>query len=160
MLAPLSLAGKLSNDPADLADDIHIAAASGTQLQEFFVRPDMVSSETWDVIAETIKWTRANADILCDSHAVGGDPGKGEVYGYASWSPRKGILAIRNPSDKTAAFNVCPQECFELPPAAAKRFIFQRQWTKKATKMQFQCASDGTHQVELKPFELIVLEAK
>ena len=30
------------------------------------------------------------------------DPGDGQPYGYASWSPRKGILALRNPGPKPA----------------------------------------------------------
>ena len=57
---------------------------------------------TWDVLAEAAKWSRSNSDVLVDTHWVGGDPGLGQVYGWASWSKRKAILALRNPSDQPA----------------------------------------------------------
>ncbi len=34
-------------------------------------------------------WSLANAEVLVDTHWIGGDPAKLEVYGYASWSPAK-----------------------------------------------------------------------
>ena len=34
------------------------------------------------------KWSRSNAmDVLVDTHWVGGEPFKLEVYGWASWTP-------------------------------------------------------------------------
>ena len=69
------------------------------------------------MLAEAARWSRANADVLVDTHWIGGDPGKLEVYGYASWSPRKGIVMLRNPSDRPQIFSwTCT--AFELPPDA------------------------------------------
>ena len=75
MLARRSLAGKLTNDPKDLIDDIRMAAASGTQLQEFFVTPAMMTPELWDAVAEASPGAR-NADVLVDTHGIGGDPAR------------------------------------------------------------------------------------
>lgn len=33
---------------------------------------------------------QARWDLSPDSRGIGGDPGKGEVYGFASWTPRMG----------------------------------------------------------------------
>ena len=112
MLARSSLAGKLTNDPKDVIDDIHMAAASGTQMQEFFVTSAMMTPELWDTVAETIGWMRANTDVLVDTHGIGGDPAKLQVYGYASWSPRKGVLVLRNPSDQRGKIAVDLQKAF------------------------------------------------
>ena len=68
--------------------------ADGTQLQELYITPAMLTPKMWDALAEAANWSRANADVLVDTHWIGGDPNRGEVYGYASWSPRKGIVAL------------------------------------------------------------------
>ena len=73
-------------------------------------RPD------WSVLAEAAKWSRANADVLVDTHWVGGDPSKHEVYGYASWSPRKGIVMLRNPDDRNVSFHSTSALRWNCPP--------------------------------------------
>jgi hypothetical protein len=160
MYAPLSLAGELSGDPKDVVDDIRMAAASGTQMQEFFVTPSMMTPELWDAMAEAIRWTRRNADVLVDTHAVGGDPGVGEVYGYASWSPRKGILVLRNPSDQPARFQVDLATAFELPAHAPKQYELVSPWRQPVAGGRIGTLQAGTpHRFELDPFEVLVLEA-
>ena len=160
MCAPLSLAGELSNDPKDLIDDIRMAAASGTQMQEFFVTPGMITPRLWDAVAEAVKWSQENADVLVDTHGVGGDPGVGEVYGYASWSPRKGILVVRNPGDRPAGFRVDLQSAFELPPGAPRRYRLQSPWKEPAgARPALTLQAAEPHAFELAPFEVLVLEA-
>lgn len=159
MCAPLDLAGKISNDPKDLIDDIHMAAASGTQLQEYFVRPAMIPAEVWDAMAETLSWMQQHADVLVDTHWIGGDPGKGEVYGYASWSPRKGILVLRNPADQPAQWAVDVQSVFELPHEAPRKYHFQQPW-QTADDRQAQVLEAGhPHVIRLAPFEVLTFEA-
>lgn len=159
MYAPLSLAAKLSNDPKDLVDDIRMAAASGTQMQEFFVTPDMMTDPLWDAAAEAIGWSRSNADVLVDTHGIGGDPGKREVYGYASWSPRKGILVLRNPSDGPAEYRVDLESAFELPKGACRSFRLTSPWKGEGGSAVTVNAREP-HTFELAPFEVLVLEAE
>jgi hypothetical protein len=161
MYAPLSLAANISNDPDDLVDDIRMAAASGTQMQEFFVTPDMMTAPLWDAAAEAIQWSRENADVLVDTHGIGGDPGKGEVYGYASWSPRKGILVLRNPSEKPARHQVDPADVFELPEGACRKFRLTSPWKDEAEARPALTLNAGeAHTFELAPFEVVVLDAE
>lgn len=159
MYAPLSLAAKISNDPDDLVDDIRMAAASGTQLQEFFVTPGMMTDRLWDAAAEAINWSHSNADVLVDTHGIGGDPGKGEVYGYASWSPRKGILVLRNPSDGPAKHRVDLESAFELPEGACRSFRLASPWKGEGGSAVTVNAGEP-HTFELAPFEVVVLEAE
>lgn len=159
MCAPLSDAGKLSNDPKDLIDDLHMAAASGTQLQEYFVRPSMIPSEVWDAMAETLGWMQRHADVLVDTHWIGGDPGKGEVYGYASWSPRKAILVLRNPTDRPAQLAVDVQTAFELPQGAVGRFVLKCPWQKSGDPSAPTLVAGRPHLFQLAPFEVQTFEA-
>jgi hypothetical protein len=160
MCAPLSLAGKLNNDPKDLRDDIRIAAASGTQMQEFFVTPSLMTPETWDAAAEAIAWARAHADVLVDTHGIGGDPGEGEVYGYAAWSRRKGIVVLRNPGEARARFEADLATLFELPDGAPRRYRLASPWNEPADRRApLTLDAAQRHTFALAPFELLVLEA-
>ena len=112
---------KLDRDPhGDFDDEIKSYFGSGTHLQEMYVTPALLSEKDWDLLAEAARWSRANADVLVDTHWVGGDPVKLEVYGWASWSPRKGILVLRNPSDRAQEFTLDVGQAFELPAGAAR----------------------------------------
>jgi len=159
MCAPLSLAADLSNDPKDLLDDIRMAAASGTQMQEFFVTPTMLTPDLWDAVAETIGWMRRNADVLVDTHGIGGDPAKGQVYGYASWSPRKGIVVLRNPADQPAQFGLETTTAFELPDGAPQRYTLRSPWKQSDTDTPGTLQAGKPRSLRLAPFELLVLEA-
>ena len=86
--------------PPDLKNEARSYFANGTSLQELYLTPSMMTSQAWDDVADAAKWAQANADVLVDSHWVGGDPLKLQVYGYASWNPRKGTLMLRNPDDQ------------------------------------------------------------
>jgi hypothetical protein len=160
MCAPLSLAGELGSDPEDLLDDVRMAAASGTQMQEFFVTPSMITPGLWDAIAEAVGWMRRNADVLVDSHGIGGDPGQGEVYGYASWSTRKGILVLRNPTDRPARFRTDLRTAFELPDGASQRYRLASPWRGSVPAPAVVLRADQKHAFDLAPFEVLVLEGE
>src|SRR5207253_7323927 len=106
----------------DFADQVREFFGNGTQLQEMYVTPDLLNQRNWDDLAEAAKWSRANADVLVDTHWIGGDPNKNEVYGWASWSSRKAILVLRNPDDQPAVFSVDAAKAFELPAGASGNF--------------------------------------
>ena len=147
--AQLGTATRMANDLKDIKDEIWMLFGSGTQLQELYVTPGMMTPPMWDALAEATTWSRDNADVLVDVHWIGGDPGAGEVYGYASWSPRKGILVLRNPSEKKAPFEVDVRETFELPQGAPERYRVSEAILR----------AGHPHVFELEPFEALVLEA-
>jgi len=136
-----------------------MAAASGTQIQEFFVTPDLLTPPVWDAMAETIDWTRRHTDVLVDTHAIGGDPEKGEVYGYASWSPRKGIVVLRNPAGEPAQFRLDVGDAFELPTGAPRRYVLASPWDQPAGQRTLPVEAGRPCEIDLVPFEVIVFEA-
>src|SRR5208337_3203570 len=112
-------AGDPTFDSRGFRDDVRAFFGSGTGLQELYIQPSKLTAGDWLVLAEAAKWSRANADVLVDTHWIGGDPAKQEVYGYASWSPRKGILMLRNPDVQPREFALDVASAFELPLGAA-----------------------------------------
>jgi hypothetical protein len=151
----------LGTDPGnDFTDEVHTYFATGTQLQEMYITPKLLTSENWDTLAEGAKWSRANADTLIDSHWVGGDPNHGDVYGWASWSPRKAILVLRNPSDQPAKITIDAAAAFELPPEAAKTYHCESPWAAEKDKPAVDLVAGQPHTFELKPFEVMSLESK
>ena len=158
--AQLGQANRISNGLDDLIDDIRMAAASGTQLQEFFVTPQMMVPQGWDAAAEAIGWSRRNSDVLVDSHWVGGDPGLGQVYGFASWSPRKGILVLRNPTDEPASIAIDVQTAFELPVGAAGVYAIETVWSDSENRAEETLTAGKPQTFNLAPFEVLVMEAQ
>ena len=72
----------LSTDPGgDFRNEVRSYFGSGTQLQEMYITPSLLTPTDWDILAEAAKWSRLNASILVDTHWIGGDPRLLEVYG-------------------------------------------------------------------------------
>ncbi len=149
--------GLMTTENDDLADEIWSGLGLGTQMQEVYITPSMLQPHEWDSLAAAAKWTRANADTLVDSHWVGGDPASLEVYGFASWSPAKGILVLRNPSDTEQCFSFDPASVFELPMGAPLRYALS---SPKGDSLPEFAEVGRVTQLKLKPFGVIVLEAK
>jgi hypothetical protein len=146
-------------DERDMLDEIRSFFASGVNLQELYVTPELMTAKAWDVLAEAAKWSRANADVLADTHMIGGDPGKAEVYGWASWSKRKAILSLRNPSDQPATISIDIGGAFELPSGAAQSYSLRSPWKQDAAAAPIRLAAGQRHPFELKPFEVLTLDA-
>src|ERR1700757_1379629 len=114
----------LSDDPEHVfVHEVHDYFGGGTQLQEMYITHSLLSPEDWDCLAEAANWSRNNAATLADTHWIGGDPEKLQVYGWAAWSPEKGILTLRNPGDKPQSFSLDIGQALELPPGAPRKFM-------------------------------------
>ncbi|HEY2855968.1 MAG TPA: enterotoxin [Gemmatimonadaceae bacterium] len=151
-------AKKLDSDPhRDFEDEIHAYFGSGTQLQEMYVTPTLNDAQ-WDTLAEAARWSRRNAQTLVDSHWLGGDPKKLEVYGWGSWSPGKGIVTLRNPSEKQLHFGLDVGHAFELPDGAPRQYIARRPWLRDRGRGPIALAAGKEHDVLLAPFEVMTLE--
>ncbi len=177
----------VSNTPEltqDFADEVWMSIASGTDLQEYYITPSLMHKEWWDILANGIKWLKANQETLVDVHWVGGDPDahhdEANVYGYASWTktnwnalsgetskltkkkiPSKGIVILRNPSDKPQTFKTSFAKLFELPTSDSSKQIerieqvygHDAQWAKPK-KM------DDEVTFTFDPFGIVLLEVK
>ena len=146
-----------SMSDADFADQVREFFGNGTQLQEMYITPRLLDQQNWDDLAEAANWSRANADVLVDTHWIGGDPAKGEIYGWASWSPRKVILVLRNPDDKPAALTADVGELFQRPHAKTS-YRLRSPWTKDRSQPPVELQAGRPYPFTLQPFEVLVLE--
>jgi hypothetical protein len=152
-------AKNLGSDPGhDFADEVRSYFGTGTQLQEMYITPSLLSEENWNTLAEAASWSRRNASILADTHWIGGDPAALEVYGWAAWSPEKGLVTLRNPKDKPQSFDLDVHSAFELPDPSTKGFTCRVPWKNNARPEVINLKAGQSRPFRLDPFEVITLE--
>ena len=145
----------LSANPraADFADEVRSYFASGTGLQEMYVSPRLLGDADWDVLASAAKWARERADVLRDSHWVGGDPARGDVYGWASWSPQRAVVALRNPRETAQDFDLDLRAALELPQGAAAAFRARSPYDDGEPR---EVDAKTPLRIRLEPFQVLV----
>jgi hypothetical protein len=150
---------RLNTDPDnDFARETHSYFGSGTQLQELYITPSLLSAKDWDTLAETARWARENANVLKDTHWVGGDPEWLQVYGWASWSSEKAILVLRNPSNQAGAIDIDLGKVLELPLGAATSYRVKSPWKADLNDAPITLDTHTRHKFVLAPFEVLTLD--
>ncbi len=69
----------------------------GVMMWELYVSPDLLSDGEWNAIASSVKYSKANKDVLTNTKMILGNPLKREAYGYVHLTKEKGIILLRNP---------------------------------------------------------------
>jgi hypothetical protein len=151
--------GALEMDLKNVSDGIWSFFASGTSLQELYINPHLLTTPMWNCLAAAAKWSDENADVLKDVHWIGGDPAKGEVYGYAAWNPRKGLFSLRNPSSEKKTFQVNLKDIFQLPEYISSSFQLQNAINNAEQASQKIVKAEKTFSVTLEPYELKIWNA-
>ncbi len=142
----------------DLRHEARSFFGSGLNLQELYLTPSMLTSDSWSRIAEAAAWARTNASVLVDSHWVGGNPTNLEVYGWAAWTSEKGIVVLRNPSSQTNGISFDIGMAFELPADAATVYNLTPSYAdQRSTVTRLQAGLPRF--ITLLPFEVLVFDA-
>ena len=153
-------AGKLSTDPEnDFRDEVRSYFGTGTQLQEMYISHGLLSETNWNDLAQCATWARSNAEVLVDTHWIGGNPRNREIYGWASWTPKKGIITLRNPDEnhQTCTFDLA--KFLELPPGAPTSYTLTAPFKqRKEAKLTGTCNAEVPIQFTMRPFEVLVFE--
>jgi hypothetical protein len=149
---------KVAKAGPDLKHEARSYFANGTNLQELYLTPSLMTADSWDQVAQAAKWAHANSDVLVDSHWVGGDPLKLDPYGYASWARRKGTLMLRNPDDQPKTISLDASVVFDLPADAPKDYALISPYKdQRIQSLELQAGEKKT--VTLDPFEVLVFDA-
>jgi len=148
---------RVGKSGANLKNEARSYFGAGPSLQELYLTPSMMTPDAWDRVAESAKWNKAHAQILVDSHWVGGDPLKLEPYGYAAWSPKGAILTLRNPSDKPTTITLDAKSVFELPVGANNTVKLKAAYADQRVRALTLIAGRPV-KVELEPFEVLVFD--
>jgi hypothetical protein len=150
---------QLEMDFKGISDGIWSFFGSGTSLQELYINPHLLTPEMWDCLAAAAKWAEENAKVLQDVHWIGGDPAKEEIYGYAAWSPAKGVFTLRNPSPDSQTINIDVQKIFELPAQIPSYFKLSSAINKNDPSSKMKVQKGKSFTVALAPFEVKVFDA-
>jgi hypothetical protein len=157
---PNDLAGSAQNfDLPDVAAEARTFFGGGTMLQELYVNPDVMNDALWDVLADCARWARAEAEVLADTHWLGGDPSALQVYGWASWRPGKGIVVLRNPADTPQVYGLRLDLALELPAAACGTYVLRDVWGTRPGANGRRLDAAASLALDLAPFEVVVFEA-
>ena len=157
--ASLGAAGRAAGTGTDLRHEARSYFGSGTALQELYIQPSIMTTQAWDTVAAAAKWARQNADVLVDTHWVGGDPTNREIYGWAAWTPQKATLTLRNPDDQPHEITLDAGAVFELPSFAAKDFVMTSPYAdQRIQKVAMKAGKPNVY--ALQPFEVLVLESR
>ena len=155
IIAKFGIPFELAKDNNDISDDIWAFFATGVNLQELYINPHYLSTVNWDCLAKASTWAKENEGNMPDVHWIGGDPGRGDVYGYAAWSPQKAYLMLRNPSKEEKSFKVNVAGIFELPHDVKNNYRFYDAKTDSKESL----AQGQSFTIILHPFEVKVLNA-
>ena len=155
-IADRGLPGTLEMDNKNISDEIWAFFGSGTSLQELYVDPHKLNSVDWDCIRDASNWSKAHAKQLADTHWVGGNPLKGEVYGYAGWADKNGVLSLRNPTAHTQTFIIHTRQVLDIPTSYSANYSFYDAKTNAKTPLY----TGENFVVKLAPFEVKVMETR
>ena len=149
----------LDSDPGhDFANEVHSYFATGTDLQEMYITPSLLTDADWNTLAQAANWSRANANVLRDSHWIGGDPGRLDVYGWAAWSPAKAFITLRNPDGKPQLAVLDVGRQLQLPKDASRHFDVSDVWRSGGNNIPKMLDADHAVTITLQPFEVLTLQ--
>ena len=154
-------AHNLDTDPQrDFGDEVKAYFGTGTQLQEMYVSPALLTPENWDQLAEAAGWARRNAEVLVDTHWVGGDPMALAAYGHAAWRGGRGVLCLRNPAAVPQPLTLDVASAFELPEGAPGAYAAASPWAADRGGAPLRLEAGTPHRFDLAPFQVLTLEAR
>ncbi len=116
-----------SQEYQSILNEMRCSFACGTNLVEVYTDykimnrikgPDGTKGKLWEDLAECIFWHQNNADVLPDSHWVGGNPWTGtkhEIYGWASWNGVKSTLTLRNGDNNAKVYKTTLRKALDIP---------------------------------------------
>ena len=159
----------MSKDPANCIKEMRTAFACGSGLQEIYADSDLMNQEggvLWDELARCIAWVRRNADVLADTHWVGGNPWDkakkdGDIYGWAAWSPAKCTLALRNSSANSKTLNTTLRQMLDVPPDVNGTIVLRSSFSDQRQLVGIMDKAvdvDTPISITLEPMEVIVME--
>jgi hypothetical protein len=146
-------------DETSVRHEARAGFGGGSGLQELYLTPGLLTPKMWDDIAEAAKWARAREDVLYDIHWAGGNPQAHEAYGWAAWSRDKGVLTLRNPSETEKVFEFIPRKVFELPKSIDGKLELTASYPDQSVR-RVEGGCDETIKITLKPFDVLVFDAK
>jgi hypothetical protein len=101
--------GGLKESEDSWADGVAEYLGRGQALTELNFDPEYLDAVGWEILQRGLQWNSSRQAVFRRGFMIGGDPEKGEPYGYLHWNGTQAIVLLKNPSPS-------PREAsFQLP---------------------------------------------
>jgi hypothetical protein len=143
------------DDATGFANHAAMAFSRGRLFVPTYLNPRFMTDDDWRIYAGLLKWARTNEDILRNTVIIPSRVELGEPYVYAHWLGRRGILAVRNPSNATRAFDL-DMRAAQAPKDLSDAACYTQYPYRKGIARQIK--SNSIISLKLAPWELLILE--
>jgi hypothetical protein len=144
-------------EPLDkFTDDVLLYVARGVAMYELYISPDILSDGEWTSISRSLAWARDRFPILMNTELIGGNPMKGEAYGYTHFNGNRGIIAARNPVIEASKLKVELAPSQGLDPKASSLVLERVYPTRWISPKLYKAGETAT--LPLEGFEMAVYE--
>jgi hypothetical protein len=144
-------------EPLDkFTDDALFYFARGVAMYELYISPDILSDGEWTSISRSMAWARDRFPVLMNTEMVGGNPMKGEAYGYVHFKGSRGIISARNPVIEPAKLRVALSTAEGLDPGSSS-LVLERVYPTRWVSPKLYKANDELA-VPLDGYEAAVYE--
>ena len=137
-------------------DNALLSYTRGVAMWGLYISPEILTSDEWDVLAQGAKWARDRFDILKHTVMIGGDPGKGEAYGYAHFKDDRGVIVVRNPAMAKQNINITMNGTLGLSNDADSLVVEQMYPHRWISRMLY--TSGDSFNIDLQGYETAIYE--
>ncbi|MEA3402356.1 MAG: hypothetical protein U9R79_14055 [Armatimonadota bacterium] len=141
------------------ADYVALYFGRGVLLKELYITPDLLDDAHWHALGTAARWATENWRTLERTRMFGGDPRRGEPYGYAHWRGSHGILALRNPSYRAMTLHVPIDEATGYLADHRGPFAV-RQIYPAHVSLAVELSPGGSNELTLPPCSVWLLELR
>ncbi len=141
------------------ADYVALYYGRGVLLKELYVSPELLDEDQWRVLGTSTRWAVDNWRTLQYTKMLGGDPKRGEPYGYAHWNGTHGIIALRNPNYRAMTMRVPIDQSTGYRADHQGKFAV-REIYPAHRPAPLKLAAAGRNEVTLPPTSVTLLELR
>ncbi|MCL6525082.1 MAG: alpha-galactosidase [Thermoflavifilum sp.] len=123
--AKLASVGATDDPLPTFANDVMLYFGRGVTMYEWYISPDMLQPDEWRILSQGLQWAKAHAHLLRLTYMIGGDPARGEAYGYVHFAGDSGIIVVRNPQMQPQTIRVKLDPAHGLQPEAKSLVVEQ-----------------------------------
>jgi hypothetical protein len=127
---------------------------------DWYIQASDLTHARWQMLARATRWAKSQEKLFRWSRMVGGDPGQGQVYGFAAFDAGRGTLAFRNPSAEPRVLESTLVSLLDLPEAVRARTFKLRGIYGQTRTIEGQRRAAAPMRIELPPQAIAVLEVE
>jgi hypothetical protein len=90
---------------------------------DWYIQASDLTLGQWKTLAGSARWAKKHEKAFRFGRMIGGDPARGEIYGFSAFDGQRGALALRNPSDESRAVEGALAQWLLLPAASRGRAL-------------------------------------